>query len=474
MSIFSRLLGKSGEKAAPRRAASSVTEARLQVTKTPRSHVVESIEITPEFRAALELFEGTTSPIFVTGNAGTGKSTLLRHFRSITKKNVVVVAPTGMAAINVKGVTIHSFFKFPPRFLQKHDIRMVRDRADMFRKLNTLIIDEASMVRADLLDAIDTSLRLHRASRKPFGGTQVILFGDIGQLPPVVTSQELREYFSEVYPTPYFFSAKALRETGLQVAELTKIFRQSDPAFISVLNRIRRAEPEMDDLITINERYQRPVESEQGVQQIILSATNKVADTINHTRLAAIPGQEFRSTAVFKGKAEGKNFQAEKDLRLRNNAQIMMVKNRGMLWVNGTIGTVAGFEDNCLRVKLPLGTFDVSKETWEVIEYTYNRATGRVEEKVVGTFEQFPVRLAWAITIHKSQGQSFDQVVIDIGSGAFAHGQLYVALSRCRTLDGITMRTPVAYTDLCFDQRVRGFIDLAKSGGLVDLRELHN
>ncbi len=427
------------------------------------------IEITEEFKSAIELIESNASPIFITGNAGSGKSTLLAHIKDVAKKNTIVLAPTGMAAINVRGVTIHSFFKFAPKMLQRKDIQINRARVDLFRKIDLLIIDEVSMVRADLLDAIDMSLQLHRASRKPFGGVQVVLIGDVCQLPPVVREEDLKEYFSAVYETPFFFSSKVLVHTGLHVIELTKIFRQSDPQFISVLNKIRKAEADMEDLITINERYVDSDEAKKVKSQITLSTTNSIADTINRNRLSELPEPQYCSEAIVTGKAKGKDFPAPEELTIRKGAQIMMVKNKGMLWVNGTIGKIVDFAEKEIKVEVPGGTHTVTKEQWDVIDYKFDRSTGRVEEEVVGTFTQFPIRLAWAITIHKSQGQSFDKVSIDMGSGAFAHGQLYVALSRCRSLEGISMRTPVDFTDLCFDERVRSFVLRTKNPGFVQL-----
>ena len=374
-----------------------------------------------------------------------------------------------MAAVNVRGVTIHSFFKFPPKLMQQQDIQINRAKIEILRKLDLLIIDEISMVRADLLDAIDISLQLHRADRRPFGGVQLVCFGDVCQLPPVVRDRQLKKFFSTVYQTPFFFSSNILKKTGLHVFELTKIFRQKDPQFVSILNKIRKAEADTDDLISVNERYISPEQVEKKDHQIVLSTTNKIANTINQNKLALLPNPQFYSKAISTGKAVGKNFPADEELFLKKGAQIMMVKNRGMLWVNGTIGKVTGFNDNEINVALPTGSHSVTKEVWEAIDYKFDRKTGRVEEEVVGTFKQFPLRLAWAITIHKSQGQTFDDISIDMGSGAFAHGQLYVALSRCRSLEGISMLTPVAFTDLCFDERVRSFVMKSKQPGFIQL-----
>lgn len=425
------------------------------------------IELTDEFKAAIAAMDGLFSPLLITGNAGTGKSTLLRHFRQQTRKNVVVVAPTGMAALNVRGVTIHSFFKFPPKLIQGKDIRINHQKCDMFKKIDMLVIDEVSMVRADLLDAIDVSLRLHRASRTPFGGVQLVLFGDVCQLPPVVKERELETYFSTHYATPFFFSAHALQRTGLTVIELQRVFRQPDPTFIDVLNRIRRADASVDDMIVVNERCTE--ESLPNDNRITLTTTNKAANQINQDRLDQLPAPEFHAQARVTGHFDEDSFPTAQHLLLKKSAHIMMIKNNGAMWVNGTIGTVTGWDDTSVKVALPSGSHSVERETWEVIDYRYNKKENRIEEYVVGSFSQFPVKLAWASTIHKSQGQTFDSVAIDMNKGAFAHGQLYVALSRCRSLQGIRMITPVALTDLCFDERVQWFIERTKSGGHVSL-----
>lgn len=453
-----------------RKAVSGANKYREKSRGAPLASSKEKIQITEEFKSAIDLINSEASPILVTGVAGTGKSTLLIHLRETLKRNYVVVAPTGMAAINVRGVTIHSFFKFPPKLMQEQDIKINYSKVDVFKKLEILVIDEVSMVRADLMDAIDVSLRLHRGDKRPFGGVQVVVFGDVCQLPPVVHQRDLKEYFSSVYKTPFFFSSHVFAKTGIHIQELTQVFRQKDAAFIRLLNKIRKAEASIDDLLTINELYEAPDEAEDKKDQIILCTTNKVADAINQKRLSELPLPGFRAIAEVTGTAKGKKFPADEELTLRKGAQIMMVKNNGLHWVNGSIGTVIDFEEEEITVKLSTGRQVVTREEWEVIEYKFNRTTRKLEEEVIGTFKQFPIRLAWAITIHKSQGQSFDQVAIDMGSGAFAHGQLYVALSRCRTLEGITMRTPVAFTDLCFDDRVSAFIEAAKNGGRIELR----
>lgn len=415
-----------------------------------------TIELTSDFRDALERIERGVSPLFITGNAGTGKSTLLRHFRRNTRKNVVVVAPTGMAALNIRGVTIHSFFKFAPKLLQEKDVRINHNKTDVYKKIDTIVIDEISMVRADVLDAIDVSLRLHRGSREPFGGAQVIMFGDVCQLPPVVKGEIQKSYFSSHYKSPYFFSSHVIEKTELKTMELQKIFRQADPHFIGILNRIRRAEATIDDMTSINERC---VIDREHSSRITLTTTNKSANQINQDELDKLPPPEFKSVADVTGSLEPDAYPAELNLILKIKTQIMMLSNNGALWVNGSIGHVVGWDDSSIKVLLDTGVHSVSRNKWEIIDYRYNKTEKRIEEYVLGTYEQFPVRLAWAITIHKSQGQTFENIAIHMNKGAFAHGQLYVALSRCKSLNGISMLTPVSLTDLCFDDRIQWFLN---------------
>lgn len=467
MGILDWIFGSAQQPAAlrsPSAQSAAVPPPVRVATHTPRQDA--PIELTDEFKTAIAAMDGLISPLLITGNAGTGKSTLLRHFRQQTRKNVVVVAPTGMAALNVRGVTIHSFFKFPLKLIQEKDIRINHQKCDMFKKIDMIVVDEVSMVRADLLDAIDVSLRLHRASRTPFGGVQLVLFGDVCQLPPVVKERELETYFSTHYATPFFFSAHALQRTGLTVIELQKVFRQSDPTFIDVLNRIRRAEASVDDMIVVNERC---AETSSSDNRITLTTTNKVSNQINQDRLDRLPPPEFHAQALVTGEFDEDSYPTAAHLLLKKSAHIMMIKNNGAMWVNGTLGTVTGWDETSVKVSLPSGSHSVERETWEVIDYRYNKKENRIEEYVVGSFSQFPLKLAWAITIHKSQGQTFDSVAIDMNKGAFAHGQLYVALSRCRSLQGIRMITPVSLTDLCFDERVRWFIERTKTGGHVSL-----
>ena len=410
-------------------------------------------ETTQEIAEAIKLFDDKESPIFITGNAGTGKSTLLRYLRRRRPTNLAVLAPTGIAAVNIGAETIHSFFRFPPRLLQERSIEIHKDRVGMYSVLETIIVDEISMVRADLLDAIDVSLRLHRSSNEPFGGVQMVLIGDICQLPPVVT-RDLEEYFSHFYPTPYFFSAKAIASGALQVVELTKVFRQKDPNYVDILNKIRRNRLDRSTLESINGRAVTHGLADLADDTTVLTTTNKAADQINWRKLAAIPTSPVRFHAQIEGDFKKDLFPADDPLVLKKGARVMMLKNNGSDWQNGTVGVVERFDDTDVIVLLNGRSCRVERQRWSVVQYRYDRKARRVYEVEVGSFTQFPMRLAWAITIHKSQGQTLQKIAVDLGSGAFAHGQVYVALSRCPSLEGVTLTRPLRTSDICFDPRV--------------------
>ncbi len=425
---------------------------------TPRARKpipLDDIELTPEFLRALELMEESGRHLFITGKAGTGKSTLLRYFRAKTKKNVVVVAPTGIAAINVEGQTIHSFFLLPPRFVQKEEIRRLFKNRKVIECLDTLVIDEVSMVRADLLDGIDHALRVTRGKDLPFGGVQVILFGDLFQLPPIV-DPAMAEIYARFYESPYFFSSKVIREIELDCLELTKIYRQSEEEFIRLLNKIRDNDYEESDLNKLNERVVPVEEGEED--EIVLTTTNRRAGEINQSRLQALRAPAFRYSADVSGKFDESAFPNESLLVLKKGAQVMMIRNdSAKRWVNGSIGRVESVSAGSITVLIDGQSHEVRKSVWERIEYVYNEETGRIESKAVGTFEQYPLKLAWAVTIHKSQGKTFDKVVVELGNRAFAHGQVYVALSRCSYFAGLKLRRPVTPRDILFDERILEF-----------------
>lgn len=418
---------------------------------------LSEIELTPEFRSALNLLENTGKHVYITGKAGTGKSTLLRYFVETTKKNIAVVAPTGIAAINVGGQTIHSFLRLPPRFLEKGDVHTAGRNRKIVEKLDALVIDEVSMVRADLMDAIDWSLRMNRGQMNvPFGGVQMILFGDLYQLPPVV-DEEMRGIFEQRYESPFFFSANVFKDIRLEYLELTRIFRQSDGEFVGLLNRIRDGECTGSDLEGLNRRLIDQNALTQG-ESVTLTTTNRGAEEINQQRLGRLEKPEYEYKAVITGKFDESAYPTQENLVLRRGAQVMLLRNdSGKRWVNGTIGHVSALSKSSITVSVDGKNYTLARERWERIQYQLNPETEKIERETIGTFEQYPIKLAWAITIHKSQGQTLTDVIIDMENGAFVHGQLYVALSRCTSLAGIKLRNSIQRTDIIFDPRVLEF-----------------
>ena len=412
--------------------------------------------LTPDFRHCIEVLENSNSSIFVTGRAGTGKSTLLQMFRRLSVKNVVALAPTGVSALNVGGQTIHSFFGFPARFLEPRDIRKKRNRK-LYKSIDVLIIDEISMVRADLLDAIDQFLRLNRGDSRPFGGVQLALFGDLFQLPPVVATPEERHFFQTVYDSPYFFSAKVMQdEFEIETVELRKAFRQASAHFLKLLDAVRLNQADRDVLDELNSRF-RAAEIPDS-HTITLTARNATADRINRHELEQLEGDGQVFQAALSGSMNTQIFPAELMLTLKKGAQVMFVKNDPEReFVNGTIGTIVELDNDQVVVECEdeageQRAVKVGRMTWEVLQYRFDEVKNLIDTEVVGTFTQYPLRLAWAITIHKSQGKTFDRVIIDLGrGGAFEHGQTYVALSRCRTLEGITLKQALRPNDILVD-----------------------
>ena len=424
--------------------------------------IPEGFRLDEDLTMAYHMMEFTTESIYITGRAGTGKSSLLNYFRKNTVKKCVVLAPTGLAALHVGGSTIHSFFGFPLRPMMKDDPEIRawskgHPRMRILKKMDTLIIDEVSMVRADLLDAIDQSLRLNMNNDVPFGGKQVIFIGDVFQLPPVVTQRD-QSYEEERYESPYFFSANAFRNTRPRIVELKKIYRQQDSDFIFLLNRVRMGIADDHDLAALNMRY---YDDKRDANEfaITLTSVNAIADMVNQQKLMELSSSSF----LFKGKAEGtfhdRLYPASSVLQLKVGAQVMMVKNdlQGK-WVNGSIGKIVDLNQQEIHVRFADGkTHRIEPVTWENKTYIWDRSLNTITFDVQGTYTQYPIKLAWAITIHKSQGLTFKHVVIDLGKGAFAHGQLYVALSRCTTLSGITLRSLISPKDMIVDEAVERF-----------------
>ncbi|MFZ4561197.1 MAG: ATP-dependent DNA helicase [Saprospiraceae bacterium] len=420
------------------------------------------LELSKDFQFALELLEKEGRNLFITGRAGTGKSTLLSLLRNTTRKKSVVLAPTGVAALNVQGQTIHSFFGFPPRMFPRSEIKRRRDKK-LFKNLELLIIDEISMVRADLLDHIDYFLRLNRENPMPFGGLQVVFFGDLFQLPPVIASQEESAIYESQYPTPYFFSADVFKANfSMEMYELKKVYRQADRHFLRLLEGIRLNQADDEDLEDLNQRYLPAFEAE--AYYITLTARNATADQINLRKLEQIPEREKRYPATVKGEFNPSLFPTDQVLRLKPQAQVMLLKNDPeRRFVNGTIGKIIQLGEESIQVLIHEGhekekVIELERADWEVLRYKTNLENPfLIETETVGSFNQFPVKLAWAITIHKSQGKTFDKVVVDLGKGAFEHGQTYVALSRCRSLEGLVLKQPLRQSDIITDERVVSF-----------------
>ena len=427
----------------------------------------------PQIELAKRYVEQTGVSVFLTGKAGTGKTTFLREVAAHSPKRHAIVAPTGVAAVNAGGVTIHSFFQLPfapylPEIkelvteyqMPENRKSLSKNKLNVIRTLERLILDEISMVRADLLDAIDMTLRRYRRSSRPFGGVQLLMIGDVHQLSPVVTEAE-RPFMEKVYPSPYFFESKALQRTPYVTVELTTVYRQQDQAFVGLLNRVRDNIIDDATLQALNARVDAQTAKPSGGQAIVLTTHNRQADAINRRQMEALKGQRRTFEASLKGIFPEKSLPCERTLEIKVGERVMFVKNDSSgahRYYNGMLGTVTGFHyddgenRDCIIVVNDDGdTVLTGRETWESLRYTLNEKTGEIEQEVEGTFCQYPLQAAWAVTIHKAQGLTFDRVVVD-AAAAFAFGQVYVALSRCRSLEGLTLSSPltagVAFEDL--------------------------
>ncbi len=436
------------------------------------------IEMNEEFTRALDLLENTRQHLFITGRAGTGKSTLLSHWRATTKKNLVVLAPTGVAAVNVAGQTIHSFFHFKPDITIQKVKRMktAPGATTVYERLETIIIDEISMVRADLLDSMDAFLRLYGPKLgQPFGGVQMVFIGDLYQLPPVTTAED-KTIFADHYTSPYFFSAQVFlpkQQTllpgaepfQLQRLELQKVYRQSDHQFIELLNSIRANTAGTQEFSALNARLNPAFDPAPDALYIYLTTTNAMADEVNSRKLNQLDTDSYFFRGTINGTVDEKQLPTALELQVKIGAQIMMLNNdTAGRWINGTIGQVVGVENGiedeprAIVVKLENGNVEwVTPHRWNMYRFKWDKSASRIESEAVGSFDQYPLKLAWAVTIHKSQGKTFERVVIDIGRGTFSPGQLYVALSRATTLAGIVLKRPLQPQHIWHDARVAEF-----------------
>ena len=458
----------------------------------------------PQAQQALQIMEETSENLFLTGEAGTGKSTLLKYFRYTTKKNVVLLAPTGVAALNVGGQTIHSFCGFKPDItvasVKKLSGNWAKSKLKLLEKLDTIVIDEISMVRADLLDCVDKFLRINSSSpNKPFGGVQIVFIGDLYQLPPVEKDFVAVSGLLNTYESPYFFDSIAFRNSQWIHIKLQQMYRQQDSVFIDLLNAIRNNKATQEHLDTLNQRSNEDGEKFTFEQfAIYLTPHNAQAKRVNSFFLDKLSSVESVYTGRATGKFEGKEPPTDMQLSIKSGAQVMMLNNDlQKRWVNGTMGKVVGvrtaqgaepegdeeehryvsedsepgFEpykkpeiqssnEDAIIIKLETGkTVYVVPHTWEMFRFALNKSTQKIESKSAGTFTQYPFKLAWAVTIHKAQGKTFNKVYLDLSTGTFAHGQLYVALSRCRTLEGIFLKRPVTQKDIILDERILKFLN---------------
>jgi hypothetical protein len=424
------------------------------VSPVDRFPLSDSVTRTPDYETALAYLRDGSGHLFVTGSAGTGKSTLLRYLGQQVAGQAVVLAPTGLAAVNVGGQTIHSFFGFPPRLIGPNDIKRSRN-GRLMRRLKFLVIDEVSMVRSDLMWAIDQALRVNRGRpREPFGGVRLLLFGDLHQLPPVVQEAEVAQHLESTYGGPFFFSVGALREgAGMVLLELREVFRQSDPGLLEVLNHIREGEAGLDDLALLNARV-RPIRTlNEGDAFVILTPTNAAAQRINLAYLEALPGEARAYEAGITGEFSESAHPTDPTLVLKPRAKVILLRNDpDKRWVNGSIARISRLAERRVWIELDGDEHEVEPVSWENRRYAYDQSAEKIVESVAGSFKQLPLRLAWALTIHKSQGLTLDMVYIDLGRGTFAHGQTYVALSRCRSLEGLALARPLRPADIMFDQ----------------------
>ena len=435
---------------------------------------IDGITLDPEnkeFQYALESVLYTHQLIYLTGKAGTGKTTFLKYLRKVANKKMVVLAPTGVAAVNAKGQTIHSFFHIPLSLYVPDDRRLHEgffdtfryrsDKIQMIKNMELLVIDEVSMVRCDLLDVVDVILRTIRKKNIPFGGIQVLLIGDTFQLPPVVKSEDQR-ILHQFYDSEFFFSARVMNQVKPLYIELKKVYRQKEKEFIDVLNRIRVGKQDSSDIQILNSRINTCPSLDEAKDHIVLTTTNDAAGSENRKKLEELPTESCFFEAEIEDNFPANNYPTDEELELKVGTQVMFIKNNWLKgYFNGKIGKVAQFNENSIVVEVTdehdeVNQIDVEPFTWENINYTWNEKEKRIEEKVTGTFKQYPLKLAWAITVHKSQGMTFEKVIADVGC-SFTAGQVYVALSRCTSMNGLILKSRISSRAIKTDPRVIKF-----------------
>lgn len=452
------------------------------LAKTMALELPENIDLdNQEFQSAWQLIQHTNRSIFLTGKAGTGKSTFLRYICKNTRKKYVILAPTGIAAVNVGGVTMHSFFKMPlkpllpddPDYLPKtirKTLRFPKDKVKLIKNIDLIIIDEISMVRSDMIDYMDRVLRVYSGNmREPFGGKQLLLVGDIFQLEPVVTA-DMKDILRRYYKQYFFFNAYAFSNVRLVPIELKKIYRQTDKTFVSMLDRVRDNHITRQDLALINSRYNANYKNDGDGFAMTLATRRDTVDTINDAHMDALDSKEYVFDGVIDGTFPTQNLPTSQKLIIKKGAQVIFIRNdKDSRWINGTLGRVSFVNDDSLRVELENGNeYSVEPEIWENVQYAYDEEKKLVIENVLGSFRQYPLKPAWALTVHKSQGLTFNNVVIDFTGGAFSSGQTYVALSRCTSLEGIVLLKPIAERDIIVNPQVVDFSKRFNDRMLID------
>lgn len=435
----------------------------------------------PEFQCAWNLLQNTHKSVFLTGKAGCGKSTFLKYICANTLKTNIVLAPTGISAVNVGGQTIHSFFKIPFKPLLPDDpdfsprrirqtLRYTKKKVELIKKLELIIIDEISMVRADIIDFIDKVLRIYSNNmREPFGGKQLLFVGDVFQLEPVVT-RDMKDILSRYYKQFYFFNAQVFGDIGLVPIELKKMYRQTDTTFLSLLDRVRNNDASAADIALLNQRYDPNYQGGEEAFVITLAMRRDTVDAINEEHMRALSTPEFTYMGEITNTYPENELPTNKELVLKEGAQVIFIRNdKENRWVNGTVAKIYELTTDTIKVELENGDiYKLERETWDNIQYTYDEKEKKVVENVLGSFSQFPIKPAWALTVHKSQGLTFSKVAIDFGGGAFTSGQTYVALSRCTKLEGITLLKPLSARDIIISYAVTAFSRSFNNQHIID------